>query len=214
MSHCYTQLLYHILFSTRKRRPFLRRDIRRRVYDYIGGTVRGLGGIPLEIGGVEDHVHILAQLPPTLNASEFVGKLKANSSKWIKQICKEFAWQEGYTAFTVSRSQLQRVRIYIRNQERHHRKTGFAEEWSRLLEAHGIATDDGEEKRNQTRTTGTRPARRPGTLVAENNGPRSPLRCALGQKLPPAAAGFRKNVETPGGRFAALARASRAERGV
>ena len=112
-----------------------------RLYEYLGGTIRGLKGICLEIGGVEDHVHILAKLPPTIAVSDFLEKLKSNSSKWAKSVRRGFSWQAGYSAFTVSESQVARVRQYIQNQREHHRKATFEEELIALLRAHGLPYD-------------------------------------------------------------------------
>ena len=95
----------------------------------------------LEIGGVEDHVHVLVKLPPTIAVSDFLEKLKANSSKWAKSASRDFGWQGGYSAFTVSESQVERVRHYIQNQQERHRKTGFEDELIALLMAHGLSYD-------------------------------------------------------------------------
>jgi len=111
------------------------------LYDYLGGTIRGLKGICLEIGGVEDHVHILVKLPPTIAISNFLEKLKSNSSKWAKSARRDFGWQGGYAAFTVSESQVDRVRHYIQTQAEHHRKATFEEEMIALLRAHGLPYD-------------------------------------------------------------------------
>ena len=142
MGHSYTKLLYHILFSTKERRPFIRREIRSRVHDYRGGTIRGLGGTSLQVGGIEEHVHALAIVPPTVAVSDFLSKLKSNTSQWMKQFCRDFEWQGGYTALTVSQSEVERLRRYIRNQEEHHRKMSFKEELARLLKAHRIKVSD------------------------------------------------------------------------
>jgi putative transposase len=141
MARTYTNLLYHIIFSTKNRRPWIHPQIRQRLYQYCGGIVSGLGGVGLQIGGVEDHLHALASLPPTLTVADFIGKLKANSSIWMKDFSPVFAWQAGYAAFTVSKSQVLTVRQYIVNQEAHHKKFSFEEEWDKLLKAHGIPTD-------------------------------------------------------------------------
>ena len=94
MAHSYTNLLYHIVYGTRERQRIIDEGFQPRLYDYLGGTIRGLKGICLEIGGVEDHVHILVKLPPTIAISNFLEKLKANSSKWAKSVRREFGWQE------------------------------------------------------------------------------------------------------------------------
>ena len=119
----YTNLLYHIVYATKERAPLITKTLRPRLHEYLGGTVRGLGGIAFEINGTNDHVHILAKLRPTISVSEFLSKLKSGSSGWAKrQTAGRFGWQARYGAFTVSESQVERVRKYIRNQEENHRK--------------------------------------------------------------------------------------------
>lgn len=130
MSH--TNLLYHI---TETLRP--------KLHEYLGGIVRNLNGTALEINGIADHVHLLVILPPTIAVSDFMSKLKSNSSSWAKtQTNNRFAWQSRYSAFTVSESQIARVRAYIRNQEAHHRKQTFEDEYKAMLRAHRIDFDD------------------------------------------------------------------------
>jgi putative transposase len=102
------------------------------------GTIR-VKSTSLEIDGAEDHVHILAKLPPTIAVSDFLEKLKANTSKWAKSVRRGFGWQEGYSAFTVSESQVERVRHYIQNE--HHARSSFRDELIALLEAHGVKYD-------------------------------------------------------------------------
>ena len=139
----YTKLLYHIVYATKERRPFLAPSWRADMHDYLGGTVRGLKGNAVEIGGVENHVHLLTSIPPTISVSEFMSKLKANSSNWGKRRSGQtFAWQDGYSAFTVSESQIDGVRDYIRDQEDHHRERTFAEELQLLLKKHNIPYDE------------------------------------------------------------------------
>ena len=135
----YTNLLYHIVYATKERAPLITKTLRPRLHEYLGGTVRGLGGIALEINGTNDHVHILAKLGPTISVSEFLSKLKSGSSGWARRkTAGRFAWQARFGAFTVSESQVERVRRYIRNQEEHHRKQSFEEEFKALLRAHKI----------------------------------------------------------------------------
>lgn len=120
-------------------------ELRARLHPYLGGIVRQLNGVALLINGVADHVHILASLPPTAAPSEFVGKLKANSSKWIHETFpaeRNFAWQSGYSAFSVSMSQKQGVLDYIAGQEEHHRKISFQEEILAFLKRHEIDFDE------------------------------------------------------------------------
>lgn len=139
----YTNFLYHIVYATKERAPLITSVLRPRLHEYLGGTVRGLGGTALEINGMSDHVHLLVRLQPTLSFSEFMSKLKANSSGWAKrQTAGRFVWQARYGAFTVSESQAGRVRQYIRDQEKHHRKTSFEEEFRALLRAHRIDFDE------------------------------------------------------------------------
>jgi REP element-mobilizing transposase RayT len=139
----YTNLLYHIVYSTKARAPFITKDWRNDLHEYLGGTVRGLKSTALEIGGVDDHVHLLTSIPPTISVSEFMSKLKANSSHWAKQRShKPFSWQEGYSAFSVSESRSEAVGDYIRRQEVHHQKASFADELRQLLERHNISYDE------------------------------------------------------------------------
>ena len=141
----YTNLLYHIVFSTKQRRPLLTGDLRTRVFEYLGGVVRKLDGKLLRAGGADDHVHLAISSPPALGVSELVRKVKANTSRWMHRqlVAQEtFAWQDGYAAFTVSPSALPRVLEYIANQEEHHRRMTFEEELKALLNKHGIEYDE------------------------------------------------------------------------
>jgi putative transposase len=118
----FTKLHYHIVFSTRGRLPTIHPEWRSRLHDYIGGIVRGCGGQPLIVGGVSDHVHILAGLRPTHRLSDVMREIKHESSIWVKRELHEtLAWQKGYGAFTVSPLACERVRKYIADQEDHHR---------------------------------------------------------------------------------------------
>ena len=136
----YANLLYHIVFGTKGRFPFITDELKPRLFEYLGGTVRGLDGIALEINGMADHVHILAKIKPTIAVSDFLRELKANSSKWANEITNgKFAWQRRYGAFTMSESQTEIVRKYIRNQESHHAKFDFRQEFESLLRANNVA---------------------------------------------------------------------------
>ena len=110
-------------------------------HEYLGGTVRGLDGVPLNVGGVEDHVHGLIGLKPTHRISDFVRELKKATSLWAAQHETQFEWQEGYSIFSVSASMLEIVSKYIEGQEEHHCKLTFVEELKALLEKHGIQYD-------------------------------------------------------------------------
>lgn len=141
MAH--TDLLYHLVFSTKNRTPCITEEIACRLFPYLGGIVGGLGGDALAIGGSSDHVHLLMVLPATLSLSAAVRTIKANSSKWVRQTWPEvgFGWQTGYAAFTVSHQERDTVLRYVREQEDHHRDRTFGEELVRLLEAHGVEYD-------------------------------------------------------------------------
>ena len=142
-SHC--NLLYHIVFSTKRREPWLTAAIRPRIHQYLGGAIRDEGGIALIVNGTADHIHILAKLRQDKAISKLIGELKANSSGWISRTfenCAGFAWQEGYGAFTVSESMLSKVHRYIERQEEHHRRVTFLVEFKTLLKAHGLPFDE------------------------------------------------------------------------
>jgi putative transposase len=145
MSSSYCNLLYHIVFATKGREPWLTAAIRPRIHQYLGGAIRQEKGIAMIINGTADHVHILAKLRQDKAISKLVGELKANSSGWISRTfegCASFAWQEGYGAFTVSQSQLSKVHCYIEKQEEHHRRVSFLEEFKVLLMAHDLPFDE------------------------------------------------------------------------
>lgn len=145
MSSSYCHLLYHIVFSTKAREPWLRADIRPRIHEYLGGAIREEGGAALIIGGTADHVHILARLRQDKAVSKLVGEIKANSSGWIARTflqMSSFSWQEGYGAFTVSESQVLKVQTYVAKQEEHHRAVSFVEELKTMLKAHRLPYDE------------------------------------------------------------------------
>jgi len=145
MPSSYTNLLYHIVFSTKDRRPWLAPSIAGRVHEFLGGGIRAQGGVALEVGGMPDHVHLLARLRQDKSLSDAMHDLKANSSGWIHKTFPEaegFAWQNGFGAFTVSLSQSEDVRQYILDQEEHHKTTTFEEEFTKLFQRHGIEFDE------------------------------------------------------------------------
>lgn len=142
MGSTYHSLHYHWVCSTKERRPFIRPEWRPRLHEYLGGTVRGLEGVPLKVGGVQDHVHALIGLKPTHCLSDFVRELKKATSVWAAaQHERAFEWQEGYSLFTVSASLRETVSRYIEHQEEHHRKRSFKEELKALLARHGVNYD-------------------------------------------------------------------------
>lgn len=129
------------MFGTKRREPTITEDFRDRLYEYIGGITRNEKATLVAIGGVSDHVHLLVLLPPTVCIADFARVVKANSSKWVRETAKPnhgFAWQKGYSAFSVSHSNIDAVQRYIRNQQAHHRRRSFREEYLELLERHGI----------------------------------------------------------------------------
>jgi putative transposase len=132
MPGSYTQLLDHIVFSTKERRPLIDAQLNEQLYNYMRGIVRGMKKCNLlEIGGVADHVHMLVRLHPSIAVADAVRVYKANSSKWANENTGRkgwFEWQEGYAAFTVSQSQVAVLTAYILNQEPHHRRRGFRSE--------------------------------------------------------------------------------------
>ena len=141
MSDSYTNLLYHIVFSTKDRRPLITPEYELRLYDYIGGTLRRAGGISLELNGTEDHIHLLAKLRPDRAVSDVLRDLKANATGWMHDVfpsLKDFSWQRGYGAFTVSQSNVEEVRRYITKQKEHHRRISFRDEFIQFLQANGI----------------------------------------------------------------------------
>ena len=145
MSHTYTALLSHVVFSTKDRVPSLSSDMRSAVHAYLGGIVRELGGKAVAIGGAEDHVHLLLELGADLAIAECLRIVKTNSSRWIHETWpghRRFAWQRGYGAFTVSMSHVADVVAYIQRQEEHHHKRSFQEEFLALLRKHGVAFDE------------------------------------------------------------------------
>lgn len=143
MSSTYLSLHYHLVFSTKNRRPWIADDSIERLHEYLGGTVRGLGGFPQQIGGVADHVHLLVGLKATHCLADFMRELKKASSTWVHDTVgqSQFAWQEGYAAFTVSATARNGVKRYIANQAEHHRKKPFREELIALLNKAGIEYD-------------------------------------------------------------------------
>lgn len=145
MSSSYTNLIYHIIFSTKDRRPIITDAYQSRLYDYLSGTIRGLGGLSLALNGMEDHVHLLAKLRPDKSVSDVLRDLKANASGWMHDVfpaLEDFSWQRGYGAFTVSQSHVEKVREYIAAQQEHHRKQSFRDEFIRFLRANGVEYDE------------------------------------------------------------------------
>jgi REP element-mobilizing transposase RayT len=145
MSDSYTNLLYHIIFSTKDRRPLITPQYETRLYDYIGGTIRRVGGISLGLNGTTDHVHVLTKLRPDRALSDVLRDLKANATGWMHAIfpaLKDFSWQRGYGAFTVSQSNVPGLRNYIARQKEHHAHASFRDEFIQFLKDNGIDYDE------------------------------------------------------------------------
>jgi len=141
----YTSLKYHIIFSTKERRPLLSANIKPRLVKYIGGIIRKLNGKLLEADGPEDHLHIAAGIHPQTGIADLIRDIKANSSGWIHDTFRQlwdFRWQDGYAAFSVSHSVVPKVIAYIRKQVQHHKTTTFQEELIALLKKHEIDFDE------------------------------------------------------------------------
>jgi REP element-mobilizing transposase RayT len=138
------QLLYHVVFSTKNRKPYLKDGFREEVFAYMAGVCRELEGFALCIGGFYDHAHLLVRIPAKIAVSNFVGQLKAGTSKHINQTSgkiAKFGWQDGFGAFTVSPSQKERVIQYIDGQMDHHKREKFETEYVRLLDKHEVEYD-------------------------------------------------------------------------
>jgi REP element-mobilizing transposase RayT len=146
MPQSLAQVYLHLVFSTKHRRPFLRDDdLRTQMHKYLGGACRNLESPSLQIGGVEDHIHILCRLSRKLSVSELVAELKRESSKWIKtkEGCQaDFHWQDGYGAFSLSPSHVEALTEYIGGQADHHRRESFQEEFRRLLQKYEMPCDE------------------------------------------------------------------------
>ena len=161
MPGTYSQLLFHIVTSTKGRTPWISTAVAERLYPYIGGIVRAEKGVLYEIGGVEDHVHMYLRWRPDGRVSDLMRTLKAGSSKWMHEQFPElaafawprfhlapfslgpvFAWQEGYSVFSVSKSQEDALKRYIKGQAEHHKTEDFKSELLRTLHAHGVEFDE------------------------------------------------------------------------
>ena len=141
MANTFTSLHYHVIFSTKNREARIHQDIEQRVWSYLGGIARENDMRTLLIGGIENHVHLLLGIPASLSVSQALQLIKGGSSGWMKETfpgLSGFAWQDGYAAFTVSKSQIPDVDEYIRNQREHHRLKSFEEEYRVFLDKHEI----------------------------------------------------------------------------
>lgn len=141
MSHSYAQNHIHLVFSTKNREKLLTRTFLPRLWAYTAAVCRNHDLLTFALGGTEDHMHALFRLPATMPLADAVALVKSNSSKWLGELGKDFAWQAGYGAFSVSSSNVNRVIGYIENQEKHHRRISFEDEFITLLKRHGVDYD-------------------------------------------------------------------------
>ncbi len=143
MAHTTGNILIHLIFSTKGRRPILTPEIRTDLYPYLGGIVRSLNATALATNGTTDHVHMLIRLRPAQSAAEIARMVKTNSSRWARgKYNTDFAWQTGYGVFSVSESNLTEVSKYIANQEKHHAKRSFQQEFVAFLKRNKISYDE------------------------------------------------------------------------
>jgi putative transposase len=141
VSHTYAQNVLHVVFSTKDRRKTIPREFQPQMWAYAAGICKRHEIRVHAVGGMEDHIHLLIQVPPTLALAKAVLAIKANSSRWANEEGLGFAWQQGYGAFSVSSSIVPAVVRYIENQEAHHRKLTFHAEFLALLHKHGVEFD-------------------------------------------------------------------------
>jgi REP element-mobilizing transposase RayT len=145
MAHSYLSILIHYIFSTKNRDKIITPEIQDRLWAYMGGIARENNMKALSIGGVEEHAHVFLSLPATISIAKAIQLIKGGSSKWIHDTFpsfKDFAWQVGYGAFSVSISHIDETINYIKNQKEHHRHKTFQEEYLAFLKKHGIEYDE------------------------------------------------------------------------
>ena len=144
MPSTHLSLHYHMVFSTKDRHSIICLEWQERLHAYLGGIARDLGGVPECVGGIDDHVHLLIGLKATHRLCDVVRDIKVSSSRWVHETIavREFAWQDGYGAFTVSDSRRAAVKLYIANQAEHHRSRTFQEEYRDFLRQAGVEFDE------------------------------------------------------------------------
>jgi REP element-mobilizing transposase RayT len=138
MGHSYCSSLYHCIFSTKERRKIITPEVRDRLWAYIGGVARKHGMTALAVGGTDDHAHLLIMIPATATVATAMRDIKSGSARWMHETCAitQFAWQEGYGAFSIGHSQIEATIRYIAAQEGHHRKRDFQAEFLTILRKH------------------------------------------------------------------------------
>ena len=141
MGSTYSKVILHFVTSTKNREPHIAPEIEPRLFEYIGGIVRGERGILIAAGGDVDHIHLLVVWSHDRAPADLMRCVKSNATKWIKRNFARlgaFGWQDGYSVFSVSQSQVEKVQKYIANQHQHHRRVDFKTEYTKLLAAHQI----------------------------------------------------------------------------
>ncbi|MGB8988510.1 MAG: IS200/IS605 family transposase [Candidatus Sulfotelmatobacter sp.] len=141
MAHKYPNILIHCVFSTKERRDLIPQEILPRLWKYFVGIGRNHGIAVLAAGGISNHSHLLIALPSDMTVAKAVQVLKANSSRWLHELGLDFAWQEGYGAFSVSSTNKEAVKNYILRQAEHHRKRSYENEFEAMLRKSGMAFD-------------------------------------------------------------------------
>lgn len=145
MAGKHLSLLVHFVWSTAGREPWVTADWNHRLFSFIGGVLRHNDVKLIGAGGMSDHVHLYTSLPSTISIAKLVNSVKSNSSRWVHETFQNrrgFAWQKGYGAFSVSKSAEHQVLSYIQNQEAHHRKKTFKDEFIALLNKHRVEYDE------------------------------------------------------------------------
>jgi putative transposase len=145
MAQSLADIILHIVFSTKSRQPMIQAEIESELYPYLNTICQNLNSPMIRINGVSDHVHILLSLGRTISVSKLIEELKSQSSRWIKTKgpqYRDFAWQNGYGGFSVSRTNVEGVIKYVTNQKEHHKKIGFKEEFLAMLDRAGIEYDE------------------------------------------------------------------------
>jgi|SRR6185437_8125832 len=143
MGHSYCSSLFHCIFSTKERRKMIAPEMQDRLWAYMGGIAREHGMTALAVGGTDNHAHLLVAVPATLPVAAGMREIKSGSSRWMHEACAqpEFAWQEGYGAFSIGHSQIEATVRYIARQREHHRQHDFQAEFLAILKKHGIDYD-------------------------------------------------------------------------
>ncbi|MCB9276550.1 MAG: IS200/IS605 family transposase [Lewinellaceae bacterium] len=145
MPHSIAPVYLHTVFSTKYKKHLITPAIEQKLYKQIGGIIHKLRGIPIEINGMPDHIHILSTLPRTVTIAKYIEEIKKGSSKWIKTQGPEFqyfAWQGGYATFSVSHYKVDTVAGYIKKQKGHHKRKSFEKELIQYLEENQIVYDE------------------------------------------------------------------------